>query len=125
MGIILDAKPTSAGDRKVFVCPPPLKTHHRSFSIWTGSVVFLFILILFISVPFIERQVLNLGAWKLPPTAAPLIKFHHALSALDRQLSVATAEYENASSMDCGATTYWHFLMQQTAMKRSWTNYTK
>jgi hypothetical protein len=99
MGIILDAKPTSAGDRKVFVCPPPLKTHHRSFSIWTGSVVFLFILILFISVPFIERQVLNLGAWKLPPTAAPLIKFHHALSALDRQLSVATAEYENASSM--------------------------
>jgi len=99
MGIILDAKPTSAGDRTVFVCSPPPKSHYRSFSIWAGSVIFIFILILFIFVPLIERQVFNLHASKLPPTAASLVKFHHAMSALDRQLGVATAEYENASSM--------------------------
>jgi hypothetical protein len=99
MGIILDAKPTSAEDRTVFACSPPPKSHYRSFSIWAGSVILLIILILFIFVPPFERQVLNLDALKLPPTAASLIQFHHALSALDRQLTVATTEYENARSM--------------------------
>ena len=95
MGVILDAKPRSAGSRTVFVCSEPTGSSPKRRAIWImliGSSV----LIAAILFPALWHHAGARHA-TLPAAAGPLVQFQQALYGIDKRLEAADMEYRTAS----------------------------
>jgi hypothetical protein len=97
MGVILDAKPRSAGSRTVFVCSEPPARPSRKLP--TGVVLLAFsVLVGAVLIPPLGRHIINAGQTQLPASATSLVQFHRSLSGIDGQLDAANAKYRELSS---------------------------
>jgi hypothetical protein len=98
MGVILDAKPTSAGNRTVFVCSASVIRPQSSRFIWGCLGLFLAVstfLVLFR--PFVHTTP-NSNSVNFASRSTPLSQFDRALYTLDKQLNDATLADQQASS---------------------------
>jgi hypothetical protein len=98
MGVILDAKPTSAGNRTVFICSAPARRTQSSPFIWGCLAIFLVVSALLILFRPFGHKAPNSASLNFARASAPLSQFHRALYALDEQFNDATLVYERVSS---------------------------